>query len=172
MAQYLSRIGLLLDGNSGQSLAQAKQAWMEHPAWQGVRALCEEMLVQKDWGELFVAQNLVADSLVNQVFYQQFDQWLASNGARDIAMLTEFMQLCLKDHAAWADNVLKTLAADNEANRTQLAQWLATWQDKVLTAYQPLLAELFGDSAQAVTQAVQTDIHKRASKIGLPTTGA
>lgn len=75
MAQYLSRIGLLLDGNSGQSLAQAKQAWMEHPAWQGVRALCEEMLVQKDWGELFVAQNLVADSLVNQVFYQQFDQW-------------------------------------------------------------------------------------------------
>lgn len=172
MAQYLSRIGLLLDGNSGQSLAQAKQAWMEHPAWQGVRALCEEMLVQKDWGELFVAQNLVADSLVNQVFYQQFDQWLASNGARDIAMLTEFMQLCLKDHAAWADNVLKTLAADNEANRTQLAQWLATWQDKVLTAYQPLLAELFSDSAQAVTQAVQTDIHKRASKIGLPTTGA
>ena len=28
MAQYLSRIGLLLDGNSGQSLAQAKQAWV------------------------------------------------------------------------------------------------------------------------------------------------
>lgn len=171
MAQYLSRIGLLLDGNSGQSLAEAKQIWMTHPAWQGVRALCEEMLVQKDWGELFVAQNLIADGLMNQVFYQQFDSWLANNGGRDIAMLTEFMQLCLKDHAAWSDSVLKTLAAENEANRELLTQWCHTWQGKVFAAYQPLLAELFGDQADAVAQAAQTDINKRASKIGLPNTG-
>ena len=87
-------------------------------------------------------------------------------------MLTEFMQLCLKDHAAWSDSVLKTLAADNEHNRTQLTQWLMTWQNKVFTAYQPLLIELFSDKAEAIIQAVQTDINKRVSKIGLPSTGA
>ncbi|MFH3579157.1 phenol hydroxylase, partial [Acinetobacter baumannii] len=31
IAQYISRIGLALDGNSGNSLQQAKQAWMQHP---------------------------------------------------------------------------------------------------------------------------------------------
>src|SRR4030095_6548375 len=37
LAQALSRIGLLLDGNQGSSLDAAKGEWLANPAWQGVR---------------------------------------------------------------------------------------------------------------------------------------
>lgn len=172
MAQYLSRIGLLLDDNSSESLMQAKKLWMEDAAWQGVRALCEEMLVQKDWGELFIAQNLVTDTLVYIVFYQKFDQWLVENNARDISMLIEFMQLCMKDQAGWADSVLKTLIAENESNREQIKAWLHKWQDKVTQAYRPLINQLFDDAADEVMTAVENEITKRAAKIGLAEKGA
>lgn len=167
IAQYLSRIGLSLDDNSGESLAVAKKAWMEDPAWQGVRALCEELLVHKDWGELFVAQNLVVDTLLNIVFYQHFDNWLSANGARDISMLTEFMQSCLKDQAGWADNVLKTLAAENEANREQLKSWMEKWQEKAFAAYRPIIADLFGGEAENILAETAAQIQQRAVKAGL-----
>lgn len=170
MAQYLSRIGLMLDENSGESLARAKKIWMEDPAWQGVRALCEEMLVHKDWGELFVAQNLVADTLVNVVFYQKLDQWLLDNNARDISMLTEFMQLCLKDQAGWADSVLKTIAAENESNRALMSGWVEKWQEKATQAYRPLIEALFEDGG-VVIETVNGEIAKRAAKIGLTAKG-
>src|SRR5690606_8032701 len=61
IAQYLSRIGLLLDGNSGEALDAAKQAWMADPAWQPLRELVEEMLTIRDWFELYVAQSYALD---------------------------------------------------------------------------------------------------------------
>ncbi len=167
MAQYLSRIGLLLDGNSGSSLAEAKQAWMDDPAWQGVRALCEEMLVQKDWAELFTAQNLAIDTLLSVVFYRHFDQQLATRGARDLSMLTEFMQACLKDQAGWADSVFKAMAAENEANRDLLSKWFAIWRDKALSAFQPLLPILFGSEADNIAAEVLAEMNQRAAKAGL-----
>ncbi|MCP4597119.1 MAG: phenol hydroxylase, partial [Neptuniibacter sp.] len=36
IAQYLSRIGLILDGNSGDALAEAKLYWLDEKIWQGV----------------------------------------------------------------------------------------------------------------------------------------
>ncbi len=56
IAQYLSRIGLILDGNSGEALAEAKAYWMDDEIWQGLRALCEETLVTEDWFELFIVR--------------------------------------------------------------------------------------------------------------------
>ncbi|MFX8825028.1 phenol hydroxylase, partial [Acinetobacter baumannii] len=51
MAQYLSKIGLLLDRNSGSSLARAKDTWLTNESWQPLRRSIESMLVQKDWFE-------------------------------------------------------------------------------------------------------------------------
>ena len=43
IAQYLSRIGLILDGNSGDLLTQAKQLWMQDPIWQGMQYMRDMM---------------------------------------------------------------------------------------------------------------------------------
>ncbi|MFC6673917.1 aromatic/alkene monooxygenase hydroxylase subunit beta [Marinobacterium aestuariivivens] len=164
IAQYLSRIGLILDGNSGQALEQAKRGWLEADIWQGLRALCEEMLVTEDWFEVFLAQDLVIDGLLYDLVYNQYDQWLADNGGQDVAMLTEFMQDWYKDATRWVDAVVKTAAAESDDNRALLAQWVEKWRGKAAEALAPLAGALLDD--EALTNAV-AQLDKRVAKAGI-----
>ncbi|QEQ95752.1 aromatic/alkene monooxygenase hydroxylase subunit beta [Neptunomonas concharum] len=162
-AQYLSRIGLILDGNTGDSLSEAKACWMSDPVWQGVRALCEETLVTKDWFELFVAQDVVIDTLVYDLFFNQFDQWLVAHGGQDIAMLTEFMQEWSKEVTRWSDSVLKTAVA-SEANKVLISGWADKWRGKAAEALSPVAKEMLND--EALEQALSV-LDKRLKKAGL-----
>lgn len=164
MAQYLSRIGLILDGNSGDALAEAKQQWLEADIWQGLRALCEETLVTEDWFEVMLAQNLVMDALVTDLVYRQFDQKLCDAGAQDIGMLTEFMQLWNKDATRWIDAVLKTAVAESEENKALLAQWIEKWRGKAAEALAPLADAMLG--ADALGEALAS-LDKRVAKAGI-----
>lgn len=164
IAQYLSRIGLLLDGNSGDALSQAKTLWMQDPVWQGVRALCEKTLVTKDWFELFLVQDLVIDTLVNELFYNQLDQKLVTTGGQDIAMLLEFMQDWSKDTSRWVDAVIKVAAAESEHNRALMAQWIENWRGKVAETFAPVAEEMLGSEALA-TALIELD--KRVAKAGI-----
>jgi phenol hydroxylase P1 protein len=164
IAQYLSRIGLILDGNSGDALGEAKAYWMNDAVWQGMRALCEETTVTKDWFELFVAQDVIIDGLVYDLFYGQFDQWLSDNGAQDVSMLTEFMQNWDKDTSRWVDAVLKTAAAESAENKALVEGWVTSWKAKAITALQPLAEEMLG--ADALNNAVAA-LDKRLAKAGL-----
>lgn len=164
IAQYLSRIGLLLDGNSGEALSQAKELWLQEPVWQRMRALCEETLVTKDWFELFLAQDLVIDTLIHELFYNQFDQNLADNGGRDIAMLTEFMQQWNKDTGRWVDAVVKVAAAESDHNKALVAGWIEAWRGKMAEALAPVAEEMLGADALAQALAV---LDKRVAKAGI-----
>lgn len=164
IAQYLSRIGLLLDGNSGEALSQAKELWLQEPVWQRMRALCEETLVTKDWFELFLAQDLVIDTLIHELFYNQFDQKLADNGGRDIAMLTEFMQQWNKDTGRWVDAVVKVAAAESDHNKALVAGWIEAWRGKMAEALAPVAEEMLGADALAQALAV---LDKRVAKAGI-----
>lgn len=164
LAQYLSRIGLLLDGNTGSSLAEAKQGWMDNPHWQGMRALCEETTTVDDWFEVVVAQDLVIDSLIFNLFYQQLDEKLVDMGARDIALLTEIVHDWNKDTSRWLDSMLKTVAAESDTNRNQLTEWIGSWRSKTLDALHPLAEHLLGNQALAVADKHLTD---RLAKLGL-----
>lgn len=164
IAQYLSRIGLILDGNTGEALADAKQQWMEADIWQGVRELCEEMLITEDWFELFIAQDLVMDALVYDLVYNQYDAWLADNGGEDIAILTEFMQLWSKDNVRWVDAVLKTAVAESDENRELITQWIEKWRGLASEALAPLASAMLGD--EALTSAV-AQLDKRVAKAGI-----
>ncbi len=164
-AQYLSRIGLLLDGNSSESLAIAKQEWLKNPAWQAMRALCEEMTTVEDWFEVFIAQDLVVDTLIFNLFYEQLDEKLAAMGGRDVALLTEFMQVWNKDSSRWLDSVLKTVASESEDNRALLEIWVKQWRQKTLEALKPVAAAMLDNSdALDITDA---KLEARLKKIGI-----
>jgi phenol/toluene 2-monooxygenase (NADH) P1/A1 len=164
IAQYLSRIGLILDGNSGSALEQAKDAWMNDSRWQGLRALCEETLVQKDWFELIIAQNLVLDTLTCDLYYRQFDEWLAANNAADVSMLIEFMQEWQKDRDRWLDSTLKLVASESDANRELMLAWANKWTGKAVEALAPIAIDLLSDNA--LTASLDA-LAKRLTKLGI-----
>lgn len=164
IAQYLSRIGLILDGNTGATLVRSKQCWMDDEALQGLRALCEETLLSQDWYELFLVQDVLIDTLVYDLVYSQLDTELSQQGGQDIGMLLEFMQVWYKDSSRWVDNVVKITAAESETNKRQMEQWITTWRPKVEAAFVPYVQHLLGDDALGLSVSV---LDKRLNKLGL-----
>ncbi len=164
IAQYVSRIGLILDGNSGDALSEARAYWMNDPLWQGVRCYIEATLVTEDWFEVFVAQDVVLDTLIYNLIYEQFDARLAQDGGQDLGMLTEFMQVWSKDSSRWVDEVLKTAAAESAENKALLEGWIGKWRGKAEESLSPLAQEAVGEGALQVAREV---LDKRLSKAGL-----
>lgn len=146
MAQYISRIGLMLDGHTGESLAQAKQAWMNDERWQPLRKLCEHSLTEQDWFKLYILQNLLIDTFLQELVFGQLDQWLVEHGGRDIAILTEFVKDCLTDLRKWSDSVLKTAISESEENKTLIQSWITEMLPNVQLAFQSWAQNALPDS--------------------------
>ncbi|HEY0251240.1 MAG TPA: aromatic/alkene monooxygenase hydroxylase subunit beta [Kofleriaceae bacterium] len=149
IAQYVTRIGLILDGSSGDALRAARAAWQTSPTWQPLRELAENMLVVHDWFELFVAQNVVLDSLVYGLVYGSFGERVARQGLTFFAMLTEFMSEWFVEHVRWTDAVIKVAAAESDANKAQLGVWKRTWLPRASIALRPLATSALGADADA-----------------------
>ncbi len=167
MAQHLSRIGLLTDGNSGDSLTEAKRLWMDEPAWQGVRREIENLFVTRDWFELMVAQNLVADSLVYPLFYQKFDAAFAASNGSALSSLTDYLMRWHEETSRWVDASIKTAASESAENQQQLSTWAAQARAAWVPALNLIAEAILGDKAEAALQAVVAAFDARAAKIGL-----
>ena len=61
--------------------------------------------------------------------------WLVEHGARDVAMLTEFMKDCLTDLGKWSDPVFKTAIAESEENKALIQGWIDTLLPQVTEAF-------------------------------------
>ncbi|MEN9849096.1 MAG: hypothetical protein RL368_1836, partial [Pseudomonadota bacterium] len=105
MAQYLTRIGLLLADET--ELDTAKTAWLQDAKWQELRRYVEDTLVVKDWFELFIAQNLVLDGLLYPFIYEQLDQVLAAQAGPVMSMLTRFQSEWFTETRKWVDASVK-----------------------------------------------------------------
>jgi phenol hydroxylase P1 protein len=166
-AQHLSRIGLLVDGNSGESLTVAKQHWLEHPDWQPLRREMERSFVTRDWFELLVAQTLVADGLVYPLFYQHLDAFLARRHGVGLATVLDHLMRWQDDTARWVDAVVKTAAAESAENRALIQGWAQQWRETFLAALAPLAATSMGVDGAAALAAVNTALGARLVKLGL-----
>ncbi len=165
MAQIISRIGLVLDGQTGNALDAAKKVWLEDPAWQGVRRLIEDTFVKRDWFHLYVAQTIGVNGVLLDFIYKYAEPaW--SDAGLTIAMLTEFMQDWRAEESRWSDSVVKTVAAESEHNKQLVSQWASHWIGRAVEAAKPLSAALIGDdgnAAEAAGEAART----RARALGL-----
>ncbi len=167
IAQYLSRIGLQLDGNSGRALDAGKEAWMTLPAWQEVRRLMENLFVTKDWFEVFVAQNLVFDGLLYPLVYRHYVNARSGATGNALAMLTEFMNDWFDENARWVDATLKTAAEESPANAEQLARWYASWRGQVVEALGPLATLALGNEGAQLLQTLRTALDTRVARLGI-----
>ena len=170
IAQYLSRIGLQIDGNTGSALDNGKQAWLAHPAWQGVRRLMENLFVTKDWFELFVAQNLVFDGLLYPLIYRHYvsDKTVATGNA--LGMLTEFMNDWFDETGRWVDATVKTGFDESPANAERLTQWYLLYREQIVAALEPLASLALGAAGAQTLATIRTDLDARAARIGIKST--
>ncbi|MCX7073118.1 MAG: aromatic/alkene monooxygenase hydroxylase subunit beta [Gammaproteobacteria bacterium] len=167
MAQHISRIGLLIDGNSGDSLQAAQALWTDHADWQPLRREVERMFVTRDWFEVFVAQLLVADALVYPLFFQQIDAAIAGDSGSALSSLSDALMRWYEETAKWIDAVIKTAAAESADNKALLSGWVQTWRDRLLPTLTPIAQRALGNKADDALAATTAALNARAAKLGL-----
>ncbi len=166
VAQYLTRLGLLM--GDATSLDEGKKRWLEAPEWQGLRRLVEDTLVVQDPFELFVAQNLALDGVLYPLIYGAFvDDHVALNGGTAVAMLTNFMPEWHEESARWIDAVVKTAAAESDANRALLGEWIDHWSARALEALAPVATLALGDHGADALADAGEQLQTRLRKAGL-----
>ncbi len=166
IAQYLSRIGLLLGGE--EALTDAKQAWQDGATWQTFRRLVEDTMVVRDPFEVFLAQNVAIDGLLYPLVYERIvNHEFSSKGAAAIAMLTQFMTDWFGESSKWVDSVIKTAAAESDANKQVLREWSRTWIDRAASAMLPVVAIALGSQADAALAAQVSALQARLAKCGV-----
>jgi phenol/toluene 2-monooxygenase (NADH) P1/A1 len=165
VAQYLTRIGLVLDGPD--ALDKAKEDWMNGALWQPMRQHVENLLVLDDWFEIFVAQNLVLEGLSYPLFYDHLDSEFSANGATAISMMTRFMGEWAGETAKWVDAQIKVAAAESPENKAQLSDWVKQYRAVTLEALTPIANRALGDKAAGVLEDVLTEFNARCAKLGL-----
>ncbi len=167
IAQHLSKIGLLIDRNSGKSLLAAKRFWMDAPEWQGMRREMENMFVTRDWFELFVAQNLVADGLVYPLFFQQLDAQLAAVDGSFVSLIADFPLRWYEESGKWVDAVIKVAVAESEDNQKLLTAWVAKWRAVHVAAVTKIADRVMGKQAGPAVTNVLEIFDARIQKLGV-----
>jgi phenol hydroxylase P1 protein len=166
VAQYITRLGLALDEPS--VLDAGKEAWLKAPQWQALRHLVEDSFVVKDPFELFVAQNLAIDGLLYPLIFGHFiDDHVALNGGTAVSMLSAFMVEWHEESNRWVDAVVKTAAAESEANKTRINEWTHAWSKRMHDALVPIAQMALGDKGASTLEDVLTQFQARCKKLGL-----
>ncbi len=167
IAQYLSRIGLMLDGNTGDSLKVAKQSWLDDAAWQPLRKFAEDSFVIKDVFLLFVTQNLILDGLLYPLVYGRFRSEFSKANGMAISMLTEFMENWYAESVKWVDAFVKTAAAESPENQRLLSTWAREVTLRAAEALTPLVNLMgIGDAKPALDEVVAA-LRIRLAKSGI-----
>lgn len=165
VAQYLTRIGLVLDGP--EALDAAKDAWMTSALWQPMRRHVENVLVVQDWFEIFVAQNLVLEGLTYPLLYDYLDGEFSAKGGTAISMMTRFMTEWATETGKWVDAQIKVAAAESPENKALISDWIKQYRAPVLEALIPITQRAFGDHAENILAEVTAQFDARCAKLGL-----
>jgi phenol/toluene 2-monooxygenase (NADH) P1/A1 len=119
--------------------------------------------------ELFVAQNLALDGLLYPLIYGSFvDDHMAMQGGTAVAMLTAFMPEWHDESARWVDAVVKTAAAESDANRSADRRLGQAWTDRAQAALAPVAELALGDAGQAALATPAARSAARCRKAGVP----
>ena len=166
VAQYITRLGLALDEPS--VLDGGKEAWLKAPQWQALRHLVEDSFVVRDPFEIFVAQNLAIDGLLYPLIFGHFiDDHVALNGGTAVSMLSAFMVEWHEESNRWVDAMVKTAAAESEANKTLINEWTHACSKRMHDALVPIAQMALGDKGASTLEDVFTQFQARCKKLGL-----
>lgn len=114
-----------------------RERWEVDPIWQGFRELLEKTLVAWDWGECFVALNLVAKPAYDQATLWQLARAATRNGDELLHLLSEAHRRDVVRSRRWTATLID-MVAEREQNRAVIQGWLDRWvplADRAIASY-------------------------------------
>lgn len=129
----------------------SQNEWENNPIWQPIRKAIEYALATYDWGEAFVALNVVLKPALEELFLVDFGNLAVRRGDY---MLKEMLRSFHEDsvwHRQWTKILLDTVISDTAASREAVLEWIDRWSPFALSgvhAMMPLFEELEVDVMQ------------------------
>jgi len=171
LAQLICRIGLAFDATSADAstsfLHATRAQWTDDELWQPLRKALENSFVVEDWFELFVAQNFIMDNFIYQFVYTQFDDLLIEKNITSISLMTEIFRKARADSSRWVNAVLKRTMSESEANKEQIAEWVAGWSTQAAPAVKALALYIQPEQADKAVALCEEAVQKHITAIGL-----
>ncbi len=118
--------------------AGSKTVWQEAPHWQPLRRLIEQLLITYDWGEAFVALNLVLKPAFDDLFGVQLARHAAASNDTVLEKLLGSLQEDCRWHALWSQELLRVLNAHGAHNNDFIKAAMERWQGRLSGVLEPL----------------------------------
>lgn len=165
IAQYLTRLGISFGDVA--ALTSAKQDWLNGSAWQDLRRLVENTLVQEDIFELFVAQDFVIDGILYPLAYAEVDKAITREGGSAVSLMTRFQAEWFAESSRWVDALIQTAASESDRNKAMISAWTRQWRDRLLASLEPVAALALPETAAQAMDRIRNQFNTRALKLGL-----
>ena len=127
------------------SSAHTRRRWEEDADWQPLRETVEKMLIAYDWGEAFVALNLVVKPIFDAVFNAQLAELARSHEDTLLAVMLDDFELDSQRSRDWTAALVQYAVAQRSANAALLRQWVDQWKSLAFQGMERVV-ELFGQA--------------------------
>lgn len=111
--------------------AQSKQQWQTTAAWQPLRRTLERLLTTHDFGEAFVALNLLLKPAFDGVFLRGLAEVAETYADPLLGKLLFSLGEDAAWHHRWARALLEYALRSEATNRTAVAGWVEKWAPEV-----------------------------------------
>lgn len=153
---YATRLLANAHGDDLAETATARGAWEGAPEWQGVREALELLLAVQDWGEAFVALNLVLKPALDALVNVELAALAEKNGDEYLSLLLADFGLDAKRSQEWSA-ALMAYAISQDPGLAEVARgWVETWSPRADAAVAKL-AGAFELAPQPMTAAAVVD---------------
>ncbi len=130
--------------------SESKSAWERNPHWQPLREVIEKLLVTYDWGEAFVALNLVLKPSFDQVFMLDYGDRAHARGEEVLHKILRSLYEDCAWHRDWSRAFVHMLVESEPENRRVIERWVDAW-GPLASAGLGALAPVFDDGGAGAT---------------------
>jgi len=110
---------------------ESRQHWQTKPAWQPLRRVLELLLTTRDFGEVFIALNLVLKPAFDRVFLGGLGEVAEAYGDALFSKLLFSLGEDAAWHHGWARALLALMLESHAANRVTIRTWVEHWSPQV-----------------------------------------
>jgi toluene monooxygenase system protein E len=137
LAYRVRQIQLAFPGFASDS----KSLWERDPRWQPLREFIERLLVTYDWGEAFVALNLVLKPMIDELFLKHAGDLALGHDDHLLGQIFYSLNEDCRWHRQWSQALTQTAIEDTATNRQLMQSWIHKWYPgalRAVAAFSPL----------------------------------
>jgi toluene monooxygenase system protein E len=114
--------------------ADSKSLWEQDSHWQPLRQFVERLLVTYDWGEAFVALNLVLKPMIDDLFLKRTSDLALGHDDHLLGQIFYSLNEDCQWHRRWTQSLTQTAIEDTPTNRQVIQSWINKWYPDALRA--------------------------------------